>query len=171
MGGYGSGRWHGVQTRLTVESCLVLSIDDLRRAWRRDSTLIVGVWGWKEQEASIRFQLECNADGVGLRLHYQTRGEDIDELVPIERQSQPFGGRRWWFNCPAFRDGRHCGRRCSKLYLPPGGRVFACRRCYNLTYASCNESRRFDTLYRVLASNMGIGASEVRQALRGMAEL
>jgi len=27
-----------------------------------------------------------------------------------------------------------------KLYLPPGGKYFGCRHCYNLTYKSCQES-------------------------------
>jgi len=59
MGGYGSGRWDGMRTRPTVESCLVLSIDQLRRVWRRDRSLTIGVWGWTKREASIRYQLEA----------------------------------------------------------------------------------------------------------------
>jgi hypothetical protein len=44
---------------------------------------------------------------------------------------------RWWFRCP--RQG--CDRRCECLHLPPpfrGG--FACRRCWNLTYRSTQET-------------------------------
>jgi len=37
---------------------------------------------------------------------------------------------RLWFVCPA----RGCERRCGTLYLPPGGRIFACRQCYDLAY-------------------------------------
>lgn len=40
-----------------------------------------------------------------------------------------------------FRNGRYCGRRVGVLYL--GGDVFACRHCYNLTYASRNASARY----------------------------
>ena len=51
------------------------------------------------------------------------------------RATRPhYGGRRWWFECPA------CGRRCFKMCLPPGARVFACRGCYDLTYRSAQEA-------------------------------
>ncbi|NPU98912.1 MAG: hypothetical protein HPY51_17075 [Candidatus Omnitrophica bacterium] len=49
-----------------------------------------------------------------------------------------YGGRRWWFECPA------CGRRCFKLYLPPGATVFACRACYDLTYRSAQEANSYN---------------------------
>jgi hypothetical protein len=46
-----------------------------------------------------------------------------------------------------------CGRRVGNLYLPPRSRYFyfGCRRCYRLTYTSCQESRRDDGVAR----NMG----------------
>jgi len=37
---------------------------------------------------------------------------------------------RHWFQCPL------CKARCFKLYLPPGVKVFGCRKCHRLTYAS-----------------------------------
>ena len=40
---------------------------------------------------------------------------------------------------PLCRAGRPCGRRCGKLYLPPGGTYFGCRVCYDLSYASQRE--------------------------------
>ena len=40
-----------------------------------------------------------------------------------------------------------CSRRAAKLHLPPGARYFACRRCYDLTYTSCQDSHRFDAVY------------------------
>jgi len=47
-----------------------------------------------------------------------------------------FGGIRWWFICPLIVEGRACQERVRRLHLPPGGRYFGCRRCYNLTYES-----------------------------------
>jgi hypothetical protein len=38
-----------------------------------------------------------------------------------------FVGERRWFTCPG------CGRRCRIVY---GGKLFRCRLCYRLTYAS-----------------------------------
>jgi hypothetical protein len=45
--------------------------------------------------------------------------------------------------------GSPCYRRVGKLYLPPGGRYFGCRHCYDLTYTSCQEhDKRVDALRR-----------------------
>lgn len=63
---------------------------------------------------------------TGERKHYNY---DI-ELLTTECF---FGDRRYWFKCP------NCGRRVGVLYL---GETFACRKCYNLTYDSCNVDRR-----------------------------
>ena len=45
----------------------------------------------------------------------------------------------------------------AKLYLPPGGRYFGSREAYGLTYTSCQESGKFDGLFRQLAADMGVG--------------
>jgi hypothetical protein len=47
----------------------------------------------------------------------------------------------------------------------PGGRYFGCRRCYGLTYTSCQESHQDDRLARVLARNMGVDFAAARRAL------
>ncbi len=52
----------------------------------------------------------------------------------IGRIKLPYGGRAHggftlWFLCPT------CGRKTPTLYLPPGGKGFACRYCLRLTYA------------------------------------
>jgi hypothetical protein len=58
-----------------------------------------------------------------------------------------FGGLRWWFVCPLTVNGRPCGRRVGKLYLPPAGRYFGCRHCHDLTYTSCQtHDKRVDFL-------------------------
>ena len=55
------------------------------------------------------------------------------QRVSLTASPLPFGGFRWWFCCPI------CSSRVAKLYLPRAG-YFACRRCHNLTYRSCNQS-------------------------------
>ena len=40
------------------------------------------------------------------------------------------GVYRHWFECPG------CKSRCFKLYRPPGGKVFACRKCNHLVHTS-----------------------------------
>jgi hypothetical protein len=58
-----------------------------------------------------------------------------------------FGGLRWWFVCPLVVNGRPCQRRVGKLYLPPRGRYYGCRHCYDLTYTSCQQhDKRVDAL-------------------------
>jgi hypothetical protein len=76
-----------------------------------------------------------------------------------------FGGRRWWMCCPAVVGGRPCGRRVRKLFLPLGGRIFACRKCYDLTYKVCQESHKFDDLYRKMAGTMGCDVRTAKRAL------
>ena len=48
----------------------------------------------------------------------------------------PRGGIRCWFTCPPAVNGRPCGRRVQKLYLPTNARQFGCRLCYDLRYQS-----------------------------------
>ena len=174
MGGYGSGRWHCEVTRQTVESCTVLDVNRIRR----DGSLyqpsvgmnLSGSITWRnvttgEQTAAVGYRMESGGGRLIFRLLYTVDGQDVDEPVEIDRRPQPFGGLRWWFRCPLSVGGRFCGRRCGKLYLPPGGRYFGCRLCYNLTYRSCNESHQFDNLYRVVAGNMGYDWRAVKEAL------
>jgi hypothetical protein len=59
-----------------------------------------------------------------------------------------------------------CGRRVGKLYLPPGGKYFGCRHCYNLTYTSSNESHEHDGLYRIIARELNASPREVRRAMK-----
>jgi len=61
---------------------------------------------------------------------------DLDYKIPLITTPCHFGGIRYWFQCPWYANGVYCGRRVGVLYL--GGKYFACRHCYNLTYNSRN---------------------------------
>ena len=52
-----------------------------------------------------------------------------------------------------------------KLYLPPGARYY-CRHCYELTYTSCQESRKFDAMFKLLAKDTGMDPKTVKRLLR-----
>ena len=55
-------------------------------------------------------------------------GRAIHQEFSLESRLMPWGGgSKFFFRCS-------CGRRCAKLYLPPQGTQFACRRCHRLLY-------------------------------------
>jgi hypothetical protein len=73
-----------------------------------------------------------------LRLNYRVTesGESVDYTVRLQTTRPQFGGVRWWSICSLVSGGRACGRRAQRLYLPPNGKYFGCRNCYDLSYAS-----------------------------------
>jgi hypothetical protein len=76
------------------------------------------------------------------RLYYTfTRTqEQMDYTIRLQTTRPSFGGLCWWFICPLLKLGKSCNHRINKLYLPPGSRYYGCRRCYDLTYQSFQES-------------------------------
>jgi len=163
MGGAGSGRWGWRDKKTTVEECLTLTAGKLARDGVIARSSGSGWLSWTstttgEQTASAGYSREGNDDLVVLRLRYtvgRRDGEKQDIEVPIVIQTTPsaVGGIRWFFTCPLIVNGRSCGRRVGKLYLPPVARYFGCRHCHDLTYTSCQESHRLNTLFRPLAWN------------------
>ena len=106
-----------------------------------------------------------------VRLSYSWRwgdGEPQSEDYPVGlTATRPrFGGLRWWFLCPLAPRGSPCGRRVGKLYLPPRGRYFGCRRCHGLTYTSCQESHKYDRVWRLLAQDTGYDPATVREVFK-----
>jgi hypothetical protein len=155
MGGPGSGRWHGHTKADAVEDCLTLDLGQLAgegafTPWH------TGALRWlrgERETASIRYAVRPAGDGLVFVLSYRctppggAAGEDVEMAVGLEALPLPFGGVRWWGQCPLVISGRPCGRRVLKLYLPPGARYFGCRRCYGLTYRSVQEhDKRVDFL-------------------------
>ena len=61
------------------------------------------------------------------------------ETIHLQATKPNYGGFRWWFTCPLILGGIRCKNRVGKLYLPPDGLYFGCRRCYALTYRSVQE--------------------------------
>ena len=69
-----------------------------------------------------------------------TEWKSIEQRVPITWTDCHLGGRRPWFVCSMYSDGRCCGRRVAVLY--GAGTYFACRHCHGLVYASQQEAVR-----------------------------
>jgi hypothetical protein len=167
MGGYGSGnhcyRWN---KKAIVEDCLSLDANRwMREGILSDSSVRSGSWQWTYKDASqfvVNYQVMISEmDDPAVRLSYSwvwpATGEkdSADYWVRLAATPQHFGGRRWWFSCPVTVNGVACNRRVAKLHLPPNGRTFGCRHCHELTYKSCQESRKYDSLHRFMAERFG----------------
>jgi hypothetical protein len=141
MGGFGSGKWSNILTRkVSVERCRVLSIKKLRLA---------GLFNGVGSAQSVVFN-----DGA---LEYE---------IALERTACRLGGFRYWFVCPVVKDEIYCGNRVGKLYLPPGGKFFGCRQCYDLTYESCQRSHKYDRVLDHIPDGLDLSGLNVNQLLR-----
>jgi hypothetical protein len=161
MRGRGRGNhyhWWRPRKKTVVEDCESL---DANR-WMREGILQAGVhksgaWGWfrdearTEQTSSIGYEVNTRDVPPSIRLFYTfTESKDaLDYRIPLVTTQPRFGGLRWWFICALVVNGRECGRRVGKLYLPPGARYYGCRHCHDLTYRSVQEhDKRVDALRR-----------------------
>jgi hypothetical protein len=152
-----------------------------RRPWAGEITWTKVRTG--EETATIGYVFRPLGDGERwdgrLQLQYTiTRppGSDRDEdktkmryWINLETTPCNFGGERWWFRCPLVRgdspNGSRCGRRCFKLYEPPGANYFGCRECYDLTYESAQTAHEFDSLYGAIADEMDVPGGTVKDLL------
>lgn len=177
MGGSGSGshyQWWRSTKKTTVEDGRLL---DANR-WMREGILAAGVWhtgGWywfrdaerKERTSDIGYEVDTTGATPWVRLTYSFKatGIKVDYKVPLTTTRPRFGGVRWWFICPLKVNGRACGRRVGKLYLPPSSSYFGCRHCHDLTYTSSQESHKYDGFYRLMARNTGFDAATVKEVM------
>jgi len=161
--------------RLTVEDCLALDMWVLKRTicqrtdWK--------VYQWPDASRSVvpeiayRVVLDAGSRS-SLVLRYTVSNNGLQSSVEYQIQTTTtpcrFGGRRYWFACPLVRKGVPCLKRARKLFLPPGGRFFGCRRCYNLTHRSAQEhDKRIDALLRLPAAELRqlVSTGTIRQRL------
>ena len=157
MGGLGSGRPANYAGNATTEDSLPL---DIRRL-QRSGVLTPGrvhSWQWTVNDR-VRASIQIRADAwqVELSYRYTAHGqpaEVIRQAVMLETTPCTLGGRRSWFRCPT------CARRVAVIY--GAGRLFACRTCKGLPYASQGETnddraaRRADRIRKRLGWMPGI---------------
>lgn len=135
MGGRGSGRTKSYAGRDTTEESLPLDIRRLQRAGVLTPGR-VSSWQWTVNDrvrASIGIRAEVA--NISLSYNYTAQGraaEAIHQTVWLQMTPCRLGGERRWFTCPT------CCKRVAVIY--GAGRLFACRRCKGLAYASQGES-------------------------------
>lgn len=155
MGGYGSGRQGN---RATVEDCFSVDANTLARKGCLKTGKRYGDFRWSRGDEEIAscavyFSIEENQAYVVFIYSYQ-KGEQQDHKVYLSCYRPGFGGKRYFFLCP------NCDRRVRTLHINCG--VIACRICHDLTYTSCNESHKYESLYKLIAAGLmrdGIQAS------------
>jgi len=102
------------------------------------------IWtnNWSKAESSVGLEVSTYSDY--LRIYYTQTDRYTEEKkefnykIPLTTTPCNYGGKRYWFTCPWYKNGQYCGRRVGTLYKD--GDYFACRYCYNLTYSSRNQS-------------------------------
>ena len=145
MGGYGSNRWGSYERKVCVEECLILDVNTL--LVHAAGSMLTCTWSFREKEkASIRVTLGDESILLGYSAtHLNDESESIKDTVTLlPHPTQPL---RRYFGCPS------CQRRCEKLYLPPEQIRFKCRLCYDLSYRTRQEHRKYQSLAKLLASS------------------
>lgn len=171
MGGFGSGRdgW-----RRRVEHYSALDIDALRRAevLEPDTDCLWGLFGGASDGGRINIRAGTDHLRLIYRIHDRGSGwQDVDQVVRVEHAPCRYGGARAYFLCPGSDGGRPCGRRVVKLYA--AGRLFLCRACHGLAYASQAEGpferkrRRANKLRRAMGGEAS-GAAPYPERPKGM---
>jgi hypothetical protein len=166
-------------SRLTVEECLALDVNVLAHDGAFENpngSWMYTFWPDKNgiEQFRVGFQVTTLAGGqLILHVHYDADGPYSPAGYPVQYAvkviSTPcrFGGKRYWFLCPLAMQGRRCGRKVARLYLPPGQSVFGCRLCHDLTYTS---TQTHDARASRLAKNaellsLALQSSDLRQQL------
>jgi hypothetical protein len=145
--------------RTICENCRSIDV----RRWHREGLLQAGQlfpysWQYGEEPfGGIRVSTEADAAILMFRAKnwQDSDWKDVEQRVLITWTECHLGGRRPWFVCPVFTNGRFCGRRVALLY--GAGELFACRHCYNLAYASQQEALRFRGLGKARKIRMRLG--------------
>jgi hypothetical protein len=137
------GRWSYAETQ-TVDESLSLSIKWLNQHGYFNQKKSGGItWKSSINEKSVSFSVDPEMMFIGFQ--YTVNGEPFDYQVRLSCTYPNYGGKRFYFHCPAI----GCSKRQSVLYLV--GIYFACRKCHGLQYRS---SRKSGTRYSKLKKSI-----------------
>ncbi len=148
MGGYGSGRYYRGMTKETVENCHSFDANNLTRwGYLKQTGPKQGILRWMRGDhlmGACGFHVQLTGEYPSITFRYlYNNTEHPNVQVELTWYSPGFGGRRYLFLCPC------CKRRMRTLHLK-GGEI-ACRLCHQLTYESCVENHKYDSLFRYIA--------------------
>jgi hypothetical protein len=177
---------------MTVEQCLRFDIGSLKEALKgvdvpnnRGDVVSGATIRWSNTyggiEAVVGYQLgRIKGEGLLVLIDPELTREfsdavrlQADYIIPIDATPTHIGGVRYWFRCPMEHNGKPCGRRVKKLYLPSGEQVFGCRQCYDLTYRSVqtHDKRRNALARNPDALDAALSSPDLRQAFLGIQAL
>ena len=149
--------------KTVVERCYVLDISQWRRQGKlKPDSVCSGklIWNYThDYQAVMGYEVSTfwDRERPFIRLSFSWQDNETQEYhsenyrIPLTITQPRFGGIRWWFLCPRIINQRHCSKRVAKLYLPAGCLYFGCRRCYGLTYTSCQENHLHEDFWRKAA--------------------
>ena len=148
-------------------------------AWLRKHNYLGGYFGgqlsWSrngEPNGNIRVRVDTSSPNPYIEFDYKVKkhyeGEDKWKEIKYEfrMESTPcrFGGQKWFFICGLYKNGIYCGRRVRNLYL--AGDYFGCRKCANLSYQSCNESKKYQGVFKIVTQSWKADEYYIRNVKR-----
>lgn len=143
------GRYN-YNAKAEADGLLKVSTSELNKWGYFDYSFRTGNMTWTNNYSgnknSISLKCTINKNDKHLRFIYtQTdydteKKTDFDYKIPLTTTPCYFGGKRYWFICPWYKNSIYCGKRVGVLYKYQD--YFACRHCYELSYASKNENRK-----------------------------
>ena len=154
MGGLGSGSWYRWDSKTTTESQHHIDVRWLKK-WGYLQTGAMGTLSWTcrgKVSGSIHYRMEEDCMKLDYR-HRQPGGEweTVEQKIIFNRTPCNYGEYRTWFLCP------NCMQRMAVLF--GAGKYFLCRHCYDLTYASQQESKSDRLMRKARKIRERLGAS------------
>jgi hypothetical protein len=134
MGGQGSGSYYRWGKKTTTFEIKRIDI----RYMTKHGLLKPNYQGqlkWTSRgKPSGDIRYSCYTDSLKLDYRYMVNGGDwqpVVQCITFDRTSCNYGGYRLWFLCP------RCSKRVAILY--GAEKLFLCRHCYQIPYASQNQ--------------------------------
>jgi hypothetical protein len=153
------GRYYYSGTKDTTEGAKRIELGWLRKHKYLDGYR-TGNIGWSRNGSptgNIDISVNTILENPSITLSYKVREGSESEWTHakyshrLESTQCNFGGIKWYFICSCIKNGVVCGNRVRILYL--AGKYFVCRKCADLTYETCNTSKRFRTGFWKVWSN------------------